>query len=84
MEFPPLMCGQGEGSRSLPVNLHENGEAGRSHGLAPGSAAKAALNDCPHERKAKVAHLAILVGFIALFYARCEDARHSIERFLPC
>jgi hypothetical protein len=25
-----------------------------------------------------------LVRFIALFYAPCEDARHSIESFLPC
>ena len=33
----------------------------------PGSAAKAALNDCPHERKAKGAHLAAFVSCIPLF-----------------
>ena len=33
----------------------------------PGSAAKAALNDCPHERKAKGAHLAALVSCSPLF-----------------
>ena len=34
---------------------------------SPGSAAKAALNDCPHERKAKGAHLAAFVSCIPLF-----------------
>ena len=33
----------------------------------PGSAAKAALNDCPHERKAEGAHLAAFVSCIPLF-----------------
>ncbi len=33
----------------------------------PRSAAKAALNDCPHERKAKGAHLAAFVSCSALF-----------------
>ena len=31
-----------------------------------GSAAKAALNDCPHERKAKGAHLAAFASCIPL------------------
>ena len=34
----------------------------------PGSAAKAALNDCPHERKAKGALLAAFVGCNPLLY----------------
>ncbi len=48
-------------------------EGGARHCLAstyaqhPGSAAKAALNDCPHERKAKGAHLAAFVSCIPLF-----------------
>jgi len=33
----------------------------------PGSAAKAALNDCLHERKAKEAHLAAFVSCSPLF-----------------
>ena len=33
----------------------------------PGSAAKAALNDCPHKRKGKGAHLAAFVSCIPLF-----------------
>ena len=41
----------------------------------PGSAAKAALNDCPHDRKAKGAHLAAFVSCIPLFDGACENVR---------
>ena len=52
---------------------------GRRHGAFqrpaqhPGSAAKAALNDCPHERKAKGAHLAAFVSCIPLLAGRFDD-----------
>jgi len=43
----------------------------------PGSAAKAALNDCPHERKGKGAHLAAFVSCIPLFDSTLVEPRDS-------
>ena len=55
---------------SIP-NTKRGDIAGQAHQRLPvehpGSAAKAALNDCPHERKAKGAHLAAFVSCIPLF-----------------
>ena len=42
----------------------------------PGSAAKAALNDCPHDRKAKGAHLAAFVSCSPLFDSTLLLALH--------
>jgi hypothetical protein len=47
----------------------------------PGSAAKAALNDCPHERKAKGAHLAAFVSCNPLF-PLIRDIFDDLERCL--
>ena len=39
-----------------------------------GSAAKAALNDCPHDRREKGAHLAAFVSCIPLLYGRAPSS----------
>ena len=53
--------------RSILVSRHLEAVAPAAPAQHGGSAAKAAFNDCPHEWKAKGAHLAAFVSCIRLF-----------------